>query len=142
MSFIEDLANRVADAANTKVMNAMNKAIAEYVNIADCVARDNEQHIKDHEEMLAHLYKDATDEEKEEYAKLEPKKQEFPASELELFNYGYMKLLEKNMSILHDINKAGDVYIKVYKLVDTKKYSVKSSYSVELQPIELQPVAN
>lgn len=137
MSFIENLANRVADAANTKVMNAMNKAIWEYVNIADCVARDNEQHLKDHEEMMAHLSKDATAEEMEEYAKIEPKKQEFPSSEVELFNYGYMKLLEKDMSILHDINSHGDVYIKVYKLVDTKKYSVKSSYSVELESVAI-----
>lgn len=87
MSFIENLANRVANAANTKVMNAMNKAIAEYVNIADCVARDNEQNLKDHEEMLAHLKKDATPEQLEEYAKIEPKKTLFPTTEVDLFNY-------------------------------------------------------
>jgi len=133
-NYIEKQANQFGDAFQTKVIDKLISIINDRIDLDKALAEANALEIEETNKQIEELCKDATPEQVEEYKQIKPRVREFKDS-VTKFQFAFDQLLKSGHSLLHDVDAAGQLHVKIYKLEETRIYKFKSKYSVDLENI-------
>ena len=130
MNYIESVANKFGWAIQEVILNQLILSLEDEIGLTKLIKEENDKITAANLEQIAKLKEKAeTAEEAAEYDNLNPSLIDTRNKEYCL-NFWFEKLLQEGKTLLHNVDEAGNLTIKIFKLEKTVERKIKTSYNV------------
>lgn len=130
MSYIEKAANKFGWEIQSVLVDQLLVVLEEEIWLTKLIEEENKKlRAKNDEEVAKLIEKASTAEEAEEFKNINPIQIETKNKE-HCLNFWFDKLLEQWKTLLHNIDDAWNLTIKIFKLESSYVKTIKTKYSV------------
>lgn len=130
MSYIEDQANKFWEEIQEVIVNQLILTLEQEIELTKLITEFNDKAIEENNALIKKLKDKAKDSEAaEEYNHLEPQTINVK-DKSRVLQFGFDKMLELGKTLMHEVDWAGNLTIKVYNLGNTYTRKIKTSFKV------------
>ena len=133
MSYIEDQANKFWEEIQEVIVNQLILTLEQEIELTKLIKEFNDWAIEENEALIKRLKDKAeTSDQAEEYNHLEAQTINVK-DKSRVLQFGFDKMLELGKTLIHEVDWAGNLTIKVYNLGNTYTRKIKTSFKVSYE---------